>query len=144
MNLLTRLRCVMGRLFGAAAAPRSPQALLGKRGEDQALRHLKAAGYRILERNFRWTGGEIDLVAFKDGIVAFVEVRARTEPVGLDPLWTVTRAKQRKLIRTAHRFISYHGLDREDVGFRFDVITVRYGRDGAAPEVEHITNAFET
>lgn len=138
MGLLDKLRALFGRSVPAG----SPRGELGRRGEDEAVRYLKERGYRILERNFRWTGGEIDLVAFKDGIIAFVEVRARTEPVGLDPLSTVTRAKQRKLIRTAHRYAATRRLDREDVAFRFDVISVRYAPGLAEPEVEHAVDAF--
>ena len=143
VNLLRMINLLMRRLFYTEQASGPVQHDLGKRGEDEAVRYLKAQGFRILERNFRWTGGEIDLVVFKGGIIAFVEVRARTEPVGLEPLFTVTQSKQRKLIRTAHRYVAARHLDREDIAMRFDVITVRYPQAGTAAEVEHIVDAFQ-
>ena len=143
MDLLHRIRLLVARVLGPDDPPPPPKHQLGRRGEDEAVRYLKAHGYRILERNFRWTGGEIDLIAIKEGVVSFVEVRARTEPVGLDPLLTVTPAKQRRLVRTAHRYVAMHHLDREDVALRFDVVTVRCPPGGAPAEVEHIENAFQ-
>jgi putative endonuclease len=98
----------------------------------------------VLERNFRCTEGEIDLVVFRSGAVAFVEVRSRAEPVGLDPLLTVTRAKQRRIIRAAHRYAAQRRLQDEDVVMRFDVITVRYSPDGKPTNIQHIEDAFRT
>jgi putative endonuclease len=142
VNLLHGIRLFVRRVFSSAQPPSPPRQELGRRGEDEALRYLTARGYRILERNFRWTGGEIDLVAFKEGVISFVEVRARTEPVQLDPLLTVTPLKQQRLVRTANRYIATHNLDRQDVAFRFDVLTVRCPPGGAPAEVEHIEDAF--
>ena len=143
MALFERIRLFVRRIFRGAQPLSPPSQELGIRGEDEALRYLRAHGYRILERNFRQTGGEIDLVAFKDGVISFVEVRTRTEPVLLDPLLTVTPVKQRRLVQTAHRYIVSHRLDRQDVTFRFDVLTVRYAPGGKPAEVEHIEDAFQ-
>ncbi|MHC4789151.1 MAG: YraN family protein, partial [Planctomycetota bacterium] len=99
-------------------------------------------GYRILERNYRVTHGEIDLVAFKDGVLAFVEVRAQTQPGMIDPLRTVTRRKQRRIIRAAQTYVAAHGLRRQDVALRFDVISVRFDEAGKPPEITHLEGAF--
>lgn len=142
MNLFRRLKDLLGRGRGTDQARHTPQMDLGARGEEDAVTFLKQHGYRILERNFRCTAGEIDLIAFKDGVVAFVEVRARTEPAVIDPLYTVTSGKQQRLIRTAYRYSALRGLGREDVALRFDVVTIRYGNEASA-EIEHITDAFQ-
>lgn len=128
---------------GEQDAPEEPATRkLGRRAERDAARFLQQLGYRVLERNFNCREGEIDLVVFRKGVVAFVEVRARTEPVDIDPLYTVTRRKQQRVIRAAHRYATVNNLRRENVTMRFDVIAVRYERDGSPGPIEHIENAF--
>ena len=59
--------------------------LLGAFGEQRAALFLRENGYRILSANFRCEGGEIDVIAEKDGIICFVEVKTRTEGAMLPP-----------------------------------------------------------
>lgn len=87
--------------------------------------------------------GEIDLIAFQRGVVVFVEVRAKTDSVGLDPLKTIDTGKRRRLIKAAHHYIQHHDLLRYPVNFRFDVIALRYRPDGTLREMEHIEDAFQ-
>ena len=54
---------------------------IGKHGEYVAVRHLRSSGYSVLETNYRAKGGEIDVVAEKNGTLVFVEVRARTSAI---------------------------------------------------------------
>ncbi len=55
---------------------------LGRFGENAVAYYLEKKGYRILKRNYRVKGGELDIIAEKDGVVAFVEVKTRTpEPL---------------------------------------------------------------
>ena len=143
MGLQNRLKFWMHRLLQGVPSARAPRQALGKRAEDRAARFLRQQGYRILERNFHCPQGEIDLIAFRDGVIAFTEVRARTEPVGLDALATVTELKRRRLIRAAHAYVSFHNLTQENVDFRFDVISLRYASDGTLLQVEHIPGAFQ-
>ncbi len=116
---------------------------VGRRGERAAARHLKRQGYRILERNFTTRRGEVDIVAFREGVLAFVEVRSQTEPVLIDPVVTVTRAKQLRVIKAAQAYCTRHGLPQEQVSLRFDVIAVRFG-EGRRAELRHIEDAFGT
>jgi len=111
--------------------------VLGKRGEDLAAEFLKNAGYTIVERN--WNAGklEIDIIAKKDGTMAFVEVKTRSEDYFMSPESAVNEIKQRSIIFAAERFLKKRGIDIE---CRFDVITVI--RHGENYSIEHIENAF--
>jgi len=116
---------------------------VGRRGEREAVAHLKRCGYTILERNFLTSGGEIDVVAFLDGTVAFVEVRAVTGPARFDPIFTVGSRKQARIVHAAKKYASLHDLGREDVIMRFDVITVVFQPPDGKPDLRHIEGAFE-
>ena len=141
-SLLNRLRAGIARLFPGRGARLSPTTRLGRLGEDEAVRHLKAEGYEILVRNYRIKQGEIDIVAFRDGVLAFVEVRAQTAPAMVDPLETITRRKQRRVIKAAQAYVTENELGRRDVAMRFDVITVLFDRQGRRQEINHLEGAF--
>ena len=53
--------------------------ILGNKGEDIAADHLKKSGFKILFRNWKWGKHEIDIIAEKDDMVVFVEVKTRTD-----------------------------------------------------------------
>lgn len=115
----------------------------GRRGEDAAASHLLSEGYKLLERNYRIRQGEIDLVAFRDGTLVFVEVRSRTLPNPLDPALTVTRRKQLCVLKAAQHYLTHHRPRNENVTIRFDVMTVSFGPPGSEPQIKHIENAFQ-
>jgi len=119
----------------------SPRTRVGRRGERAAVAHLKRQGYKILERNFATRLGEVDIVAFRAGLLAFVEVRSQNEPAELDPAETVTRRKQLRIIKAAQQYCTLRGLPRDDIALRFDVVTVRFGKR-RKPEIVHIEDAF--
>ncbi len=116
---------------------------LGRRGEQETALYLKRRGYKILERNFRVTRGEIDLVVFRNGVVAFVEVRTRKGAGPIDPLRTVTRRKQRRIVKAAHSYCALRDVHHEDVTLRFDVVRVLLDEEGALASIEHVENAFQ-
>ena len=118
---------------------------LGNRGERAAARYLRRHGYRILERNFVRLGAEIDLIAKKGDIIAFVEVKTRMrehqsqkEP---RPASAVTPEKQRKIIAAAQ---CYFPAMETGVRYRFDVIEVYYSEKSKhkAEQIVHLPNAF--
>ncbi|HEX4619946.1 MAG TPA: YraN family protein [Myxococcaceae bacterium] len=111
----------------------------GNRAEDAAAEFLVAAGYQVRERNFQCREGEIDIVAERGELICFVEVRMRSTAVWGDPSQTVSWAKQRKVVRTALRYLFKHGLSDRMV--RFDVMSVVGSGDSAA--IEHIPGAFD-
>ena len=111
----------------------------GKWAEDRAFEYLaRTRGCRLLARNVRVAGGEIDLVLREGDVDVFVEVKARREGNGAAAA-SVTPDKLRRLSRAAAGWIQRRGLPRG--GCRFDVVTV--GGDGADLRFEHIAGAFE-
>jgi putative endonuclease len=111
----------------------------GIEAEEAAARFLEAAGYTIRARNVRCTGGELDLVAERDDLICFVEVRMRSSAAWGDPSQTVSWRKQQRVVRSAMRYLASEGIRGRSI--RFDVVSV-LGR-GAAAELEHIPNAFD-
>lgn len=115
----------------------APQAF-GDLGERIAERWLRRRGWRVLQRRFRNGHRDIDLVAERDGLIAFVEVKARHGEEFGDPVEAVNWKKQKELTRSAHVWISRHG--RPDEAYRFDVIGVLVAGDRV--RVRHVENAF--
>ncbi|MCX5791544.1 MAG: YraN family protein [Elusimicrobia bacterium] len=107
----------------------------GARYEEQAAVFLRAAGWVILDRNWAAPTGELDIVARKGDTVAFVEVRARSNPGYGTPAESVTPAKRAKLIKTAMAYLKARRPQADT--FRFDVIGIVPGS-----EPEHIESAF--
>jgi putative endonuclease len=114
----------------------------GAKGEEIAANFLKERGYRIVERNFRCKGGEIDIIAqdpHSDYLV-FVEVKARRSLAYGAPQLAVSPFKQRQISKAALSWLSQHR--RHDSNARFDVIAILLHTD-APHQIEHITNAFD-
>ena len=82
---------------------------LGALGEELAANYLIKSGYRLLHRNWRLKGGcEIDIVAFKDNALHFVEVKTRTTTF-IDPLKAVDTVKIHHISRAALQYKRYYG-----------------------------------
>lgn len=114
------------------------KARLGRKGEELAVRFLEQAGYRVLARNWRAGRREVDIVALRQGTVAFVEVKTR-RPGPERPIESLGPRQRRALRRAAEAWIHSHpGIGKE---FRFDLIAVE-AVEGGEPSVEHLTNAF--
>jgi len=93
----------------------------GNKYESIAVQYLKEKGYSILERNFHCGRGEIDIVAFKDGVLVFVEVKGGTTEEFGHPVDRLTRAKFLRILECAYRFMEKQG---RELPFRIDLITV--------------------
>ncbi len=110
----------------------------GRLGEDLAAEFLQKKGYSILERNFRKGYGEIDIVALKDKILVFVEVKTRTSNVYGTPLEGITPKKLKELIQTALFYKhSHRGLPES---LRIDAISVSLHGTNKASTIEHVEN----
>ena len=111
---------------------------LGEVGERIAERWLTRAGWRIINRRFRNGHRDIDLVAERNGTVAFVEVKARRDDRFGGPVEAVNWQKRIELSRSARVWIDRHG--RPDESYRFDVIGVIVS--GERVRVRHVPDAF--
>jgi putative endonuclease len=111
----------------------------GKAGEILVAQHLQSQGYTILTQNYRKRFGEIDLIAQKDDILAFVEVKWRRNPL-IDSTELINLSKQKKIIYIAKEFLSKH--NNLDVVCRFDVALVEENNN--VIELRYIPNAFTT
>ncbi|MCC7196356.1 MAG: YraN family protein [Gemmatimonadaceae bacterium] len=112
----------------------------GELGERIAARWLERSGYRVLARRFRAGRRDIDLVVEREGLIAFVEVKARAGEAFGDPVEAVHRRKQRSLWRSAQAWIGRHGRSGET--YRFDVVGVLV-RDRRV-FVRHVAAAFDS
>jgi len=93
----------------------------GQLGEDLVARHLEHEGFIIIERNYTRRYGELDLVARRDDLILFIEVKMRTSD-SIDPTELVGYAKQKKITLTALTYLAVHNL--EHISYRFDVACV--------------------
>jgi putative endonuclease len=108
---------------------------VGRYGEDVAVRHLEAAGFTILARNWRCPEGELDVVAVDSGVLVFVEVKTRSSVLFGVPAEAVTRRKADRLRRLALVWLQAQQQHWPEI--RFDVVSVLRRERGAA-EVEHL------
>ena len=113
----------------------------GDWGEALVAEYLEARGCRIVEKEWRCRLGEIDLIAEKDGMILFVEVKLRTNLRYGMPCEYVTAKKQEKLRAAALLYLSMHGLD---VPARFDVAEVYTDvrHSAGKTRIAYIENAF--
>lgn len=113
--------------------------LLGKTGEDSAARFLTQQGYRILDRNFSISAGEIDLIALDRDTIVFVEVKTRASGAYGAPELAVSSRKQARMIKAALAYLKSRKLHQ--MPCRFDVVAITRT---SQERIELIRNAFET
>ncbi|MEO9892376.1 YraN family protein [Aurantibacter sp.] len=109
----------------------------GKEGEQIAVDFLVNKGYKVHARNYRFLKSEIDIIAQKEGVLAIVEVRARSNDQIIAIADTITSKKIKLLVEGANQFVIEHNLDLDA---RFDVITILKNRK--IFRIEHLENAF--
>ena len=97
-----------------------PRRSLGAEGEERAACFLMRRGYRIEERNVRYNGVEIDLIARRGALVIFVEVKTRRTTRFGPPEMAVDRHKQARMVRAALGWLHQHRGSAAKI--RFDVI----------------------
>jgi putative endonuclease len=113
---------------------------LGRWGQNRSEKYLSRRGCRTIARNYAFSGGELDLVmADTGGAIVFVEVKTRQSEDFAPAKTAVNYDKQKKMIRTAKRFLREFNIS--DRPLRFDVMTVILGPKGA-PVIQHYPNAF--
>lgn len=117
---------------------------LGKKGEDFACKYLVDKGFRVIERNFRESWGELDVIIIApDKTLVFVEVKTikNFSSQGIKPEEQMTRSKLEKFKRTATLYANDHSdLVNDRKGWRLDLIALtRIGNDFL---VRHYKNIF--
>ncbi len=113
---------------------------IGTKGEQIAVKFLKKRGYKILQRNYRRRNGEIDIVCYDQGTIAFVEVKTRYSDKYGPPELSVTEAKKRQIIKVALQYVAEKKI--EGINLRFDVVSIFYSPKEKHPTITLFTNAF--
>ena len=113
---------------------------LCKKGEALAGKILKKKGYKILKRNYVSKYGKIDIVAYDNGIICFVEVKTRQSENYGPPELAVTKEKRKRIVRTALNYLMINNI--EDTDCRFDVVSILYKEDVNKPDIELLESAF--
>jgi len=110
--------------------------LRGADAETRALRHLEASGLRLVARNWRCRGGELDLVMRDRETLVFVEVRSRGRSDYGSAMESITARKQGHLVLAAQKFIAAHP-EHAERDMRFDAVAI----DGK--QLEWLKSAFD-
>lgn len=117
---------------------------IGFLGENIASRFLESGGYRILAKNYQKPWGEIDIIAEKEGIIVFCEVKTNSKKFqggNFNPELRVNSFKSRHLIRTAELLMKsrFAGENRE---WRIDIIAVTLDKHNQKAHIKHFKNAI--
>ena len=109
----------------------------GKEGELLARRHLEEQGFAIVETNWRRGKHEVDIIAYREGLIVFAEVKTRSNLGFGNPEEFVDHEKQRAYVRMANAYVIKHQREEE---VRFDIISVVMTANSY--RIEHIEGAF--
>lgn len=110
---------------------------LGRLGEELASSFLESSGMRVIERNWRCSEAEADLIAMDGDVLVIVEVKTRSTDHFGDPEDSVDERKQLKMIEAAEAYLEESELDPE---VRFDIVSVIF--DSRSHLIKHIPSAF--
>jgi putative endonuclease len=110
----------------------------GRKGEITVAKWLEKFGAEILAMNFAVKGGEIDIIAAKDDIIAFVEVKTRSDFSVSNGFDVIDEDKKRRIIRTAFDYIGKNNITKQP---RFDIAVVIFAEK---KHINYVKNAFDT
>lgn len=111
---------------------------IGDKGEQIAAQFLIDKGYKLLEKNWRYKHGEIDLIVENNNTIIFVEVKTRSTSYFGNPEIAVTPKKQKTIANTAQAYLDLNNLNKE---CRFDIISIVLVNEHVK-ELFHIEDAF--
>ena len=134
-NSRSLIKYLIGRIRGDRTGINRTSVEKGREGEDTAASYLKKNGFSIIQRNFRWYGNEIDIVARDKKYIVFIEVKASSSYNYDHPLMWIPEAKQKRIIKASEGFLVSHKITVSTV--RFDVLTI-----DRAGNISHIKDAF--
>ena len=113
---------------------------IGFYGEDLSVEFLKERGYKILERNFTCSFGEVDIIALKNNIISFIEVKSRFTTSFGKAKEAVTCYKQKKIIKVSKYYL--HKKNLYDYYVRFDVIEIYLNLINSKHQLIFLEDAF--
>lgn len=110
---------------------------LGYAGENLAEKYLRGKGYEILDKNFTVRGGEIDIVARKNGVLVFVEVKTRTSDFFGEGNESVDSQKKKRILYAVEKYL-YTKIKSADPDFRLDIIEIEIDpKTGGLKNINH-------
>ena len=115
----------------------TPQQKLGKEGEQLAVEYLIQHGYHIVERNWRFSKAEIDIIAETDNILVFVEVKTKSYTFFGEAEESIDAKKERLICDTAAAYMDKKNYEWE---FRFDIISIVLNKNRG--QIRHFEDAF--
>jgi putative endonuclease len=131
-----------GRVWqrGTVSADAHPPHVLGRWGEERAAGALEARGWRILARNYRFGRREVDIVALRGDVLAFVEVKTRAGRGFGEPEEAVTALKRREIEAVARDFVTRYRPAAVEI--RFDVVAIVVGPGRRVERMTHVPGAW--
>ena len=129
------IKYFIGRIRCGRTGSKRTSVEKGRAGEDTAASYLKKNGLSIIQRNFRWYGNEIDIVARDKKYIVFIEVKASSSKNYDHPLMWIPEAKQKRIIKASEGYLVSHKITVSPV--RFDVLAI-----DRAGNISHIKDAF--
>ena len=108
-------------------------------GEAAVCDYLEKRSYKIIKKNYTIKGGEIDIIAQKDKIIAFIEVKTRCKNAMVSGFEEITKSKKLRIIKTAQHYFLNNECDLQP---RFDVAVVEM-TDRGKSNIEYIENAYD-
>lgn len=113
---------------------------LGQLAEKYSSDFLSSKGYKIIFRNYRKPWGEIDIIAEKEGIISFVEVKAnKKEMASFEPELRANREKIKRVVRTARTFLLERKY-KEDQKWQIDILSVVFDKEKRVAKFRHYKN----
>jgi putative endonuclease len=114
------------------------QQTIGLLGEDTAAAYLQGLGYIILERNWRFSKAEIDIICKDQGVLVFVEVKSKSYTYFGEPEDSVSAFKETLIIDAANRYMEKVA---HDWAIRFDIVSILFDKK-RNPKITHFKDAF--
>lgn len=111
---------------------------VGKIGEEIAARHLREKGYKILEKNWKTKFGELDLIASKNTILVFVEVKLKIGEDFGTPEEMITHHKLQQVQNTAISFLQQNPkIEKQHSGYRIDAVCIVLDSNREVERIDH-------
>ncbi|MDR0742334.1 MAG: YraN family protein [Puniceicoccales bacterium] len=111
---------------------------VGKQGEVLAYNFIKKRGYSIVARNWRFSHGEIDIIAENSGVIVFIEVRLRRKGAFVRGYESISRSKKAVLRRACFAYLKKYA--KREPSYRFDVVDIEHDYETHSDIIHHYEN----